>query len=686
MQQIIISENDLNSAKFNSNEDNQGYLQIFYNDLNISSTANAIVHKILKDHINDNIRYGLVGDNRKTTDQSSSNINIDGFGDREYISWDNPYEIINLNTCDIINKTSNKSDKSDISNILTDHTERVIYLNNRVVITGQLIDTISRENNPDLIKRVMQTDMVCNPDKLKYIYIFKYKVYLNKLLNINNNPDNLIKISEITFMDDNTNDIDEFLQRSIVIERADCLDSINSILGESSFKLDNIINKLFTSIYIDADSNSVNFLLNLVTGHELQDEFIFKNPDNTLNPNRILVREQTSPIREDVQDYNMRSLIGLGYETEEKTIIDSHDSRYIEINKKPHKNGNELTSTSDLETFDLEIKIYDDLEDLHRNLQEQDKKQLVNLDDYRNSERKESTQKFNTVTSLEKMDPSLTFENQTDQQRACIKSAEINNKLNEDMTYENLRKSENMPDIIINNLEVLFDSMDHVDNLGHIKSVYNSLSIMADSLKNLITPEEEQNLINKISKYRDYIYINQQEITAADIFNINEEYLRDHEITLKERADLIKTSINDMALGGSSSEDRQAINENLHTIRVKIACIKLSLNALIMHDKRENDNSIKKKVIDLLSGRNRKNKYNRDSEDPFENRDPFNQRYIILTNIAVPNDIFEILKTLSNKYRALEVSDYSSDPSIGRPAEPDDFDKLNGFGGYDFIE
>lgn len=64
----------------------------------------------------------------------------------------------------------------------------------------------------------------------------------------------------------------------------------------------------------------------------------------------------------------MRSLIGLGYETEEKTIIDSHDSRYIEINKKPHKNSNELTSTSDLETSDLEIKIYENLEDLQRNL------------------------------------------------------------------------------------------------------------------------------------------------------------------------------------------------------------------------------------------------------------------------------------------------------------------------------
>lgn len=156
-----------------------------------------------------------------------------------------------------------------------------------------------------------------------------------------------------------------------------------------------------------------------------------------------------------------------------------------------------------------------------------------------------------------------------DIRRVYIKEAEINNKLSEDLTYEQLRKSENMPnmseqdkDIIVDNLEILFSSMDHVDNLGHINYVYRSLSIIADSLKNLIAPDEYKELINKISKYKDYIYLNQQEITAADIFNINEEYLRDHEITLEERADLIKTSmttmttISDMNLGGSSSEDR----------------------------------------------------------------------------------------------------------------------------------
>ena len=156
-----------------------------------------------------------------------------------------------------------------------------------------------------------------------------------------------------------------------------------------------------------------------------------------------------------------------------------------------------------------------------------------------------------------------------DIRRVYIKEAEINNKLSEDLTYEQLRKSENMSnitdqdkDIIVDNLEILFSSMNHADNLGHIKFVYNSLSIIADNLKNLIAPDEYEELINKISKYKDYIYLNQQEITAADIFNINEKYLRDHEITLKERADLIKTSmttmtsISDMNLGGSSSEDR----------------------------------------------------------------------------------------------------------------------------------
>ena len=126
------------------------------------------------------------------------------------------------------------------------------------------------------------------------------------------------------------------------------------------------------------------------------------------------------------------------------------------------------------------------------------------------------------------------------------------------MTYKELKQTEIMSNInattsnlIINNLEVLFDSMDHVDNLGHIKSVYKPLSIIADNLKNLITPEEHQDLVSKINQYRNYIYINQQELTAADIFSINEEYLRDHEITLKERADLFKQDINKMSLGGS---------------------------------------------------------------------------------------------------------------------------------------
>lgn len=687
MRQIIISENDLKSIKFNSNEDNAGYLQIFYNDLNISSTANAIVHKILKDHkpdnnkpdnINDiNIKdnYGLVGDNRKPLEPS---MGLNG-QDIKYISWSSPYEIINLNTCNIINETSTSS------NPQTDHTEKVIYINNRVVITGQIIDTISRENNPDLMERLKHGDVVEITDETKYLYIFKYNVYLHPVLNISNNPDNLIKISEITILDDDEDINEKFSnytsrgyiirrQMDIGVEQIDCLNSIQSILDKNSFKLDPILDHQFISLQFDL--NSISFLLNIVTGHELEDEFIFRKPDGNLDPNRILIRESTDPIREDIHEYNMKSIIRAGYEASEAITIDSNSSRYVLIEKKPHDNT----------SFDLEIKIYDDLEDLYRNLQEQDKKQLVNLDDYRNIEQKESIQKFNTVTTLENLFDSYSgFGNQEESKRAYIKSEEINNKLSEDLTYGQLKKSEIMnniadkdKDLVVDNLEVLFDSMNHADNLGHIKVVYRTLSILADSLKNLITPEEEQDLVNKINQYKDYIYINQQEITAADIFNINEEYLRDHEITLKERADLIKTNdINDMNLGGSSSEDRQKINENLHSIRVKVVNIRLSLAAL------ESNTDTRKKLRTCLRDRLG------NKRDPFENRDPFNRADINMLDIAVPDEVLEVIKELSNKYRDLEINDYLSITGSDWEANDnlDDYDDdPNGFGGYDFIE
>lgn len=690
MKQIIISEKEFNNIK--DVNDQLSYLQLFYNDINISSTACVISRKIIKDlkpdiiNINDN--YGLIGDNRKPLDPSM------GLKDQdiEYISWSNPYEIINLNTCEIISDTSS-SDKQ--SNPQTDHTERVIYINNRVVITGQIIDTISRENNPDLIERLKQGDVVEITDKTEYLYVFKYRAYVNPLLNTSNNPDNLIKISEMTILDDDE-DINANLshytsngyivgrQMDIGVALIECLNSIQSILDKDSYSLNPVINSQFVDLHFDEDS--LNFLLNLVTGHELQDEFIFKNPDETLDPNRILVRESADPIREDIHEYNYYNLIRAGYEAEEKTTIDSQNSRYVLIEKKPdHIENNESTC-------DLEIKIYDDLEDLHRNLQIQDKKQLVNLDDYRNIEKKEEIQKqmqkFNTVTTTleETSDPYSGFGDpyatisDIDIRGVYKKEAQINNKLSEDLTYEQLKQqlkdiTDQDKDIMINNLEILFSSMNHADNLGHIKFIYRPLSIIADNLKNLIAPDEYEELIDKISKYKDYIYINQQEITAADIFNINEKYLRDHEITLKERADLIKTSmttmttISDMNLGGSSSEDRQGINEKLHSIRVKVINIKLSLAAT------ESDKVIRKKLRtclkNCLGDRLGNNRDPFQSSNPFGSRDPFNNVYINMQNIAVPDDVLEVIKDLSYKYRDLEIYD---------------LDYLNGYDTYDYFD
>lgn len=72
------------------------------------------------------------------------------------------------------------------------------------------------------MERLKHGDVVEITDETKYLYIFKYKVYLHPLLNISNNPDNLIKISEITILDDDE-DINEkfssYTSRGYIIRR-----------------------------------------------------------------------------------------------------------------------------------------------------------------------------------------------------------------------------------------------------------------------------------------------------------------------------------------------------------------------------------------------------------------------------------------------------------------------------------
>ena len=46
-----------------------------------------------------------------------------------------------------------------------------------------------------------------------------------------------------------------------------------------------------------------------------------------------------------------------------------------------------------------------------------------------------------------------------------------------------------------------------------------------------------------------------------------------------------------------------------------------------------------------------------ESSNPFGSRDPFNQASINMQNIAVPDDVLEVIKDLSYKYRDLEIND-----------------------------
>lgn len=730
---MIISEKEFNSIK--DVNDQLAYLQLFYKDINISSTANVIAHKIIKDLkpdiINhDNIKYGLVRDNDIISDNMLNNIISDDWFNPDSMNWDNPFDIINLNDCSIVDQP-NINNKSDDQSEHTDQVERVVYINDRIVVTCQLIDILNEKDKPSLFKRLRQTSSYMNYNSKTKFYIFKYRIYINPLLNINNDPNNLIKITEVTAADDSDLDlISNFngkvisrQSRALELEISETLKSVNSIMKLSSFSLDKTINILFRQVYLDG--SRVNFFINMITGNELQDEFIFLNEtSNGLkpDPNRLLIKETQTPAREDITCIEVDDLIKAGY-NHEKIIENPEELRYILIEKKQTQ-----------EQFNLLITIYDNIEDLQRNLQIQDKKQLVNLDDYRNIERDKEDQIQNLedlknledtsgnlngfgqpvgkIGSLVCIDPFGQYED-SEAFETSKKAAEISDEIGEDMTYKELKQTEIMSNInattsnlIINNLEVLFDSMDHVDNLGHIKSVYKPLSIIAGNLKNLITPEEHQDLVSKINQYRNYIYINQQELTAADIFSINEEYLRDHEITLKERADLFKQDINKMSLGGSRGANMQAINEKLHTIKVRMIDVTILLAATksgykpIDKTKDQQDNQdefewtktgtwrerwIHKKNKDITEDHIRQADMQGNwGGDPFISSNvTFDARLdklnfpvytdmlhsVIIDNIAMPRDIFETIKSLSDKYMEFNIRE-----SFGFMNDQFDFD------------
>ena len=181
-----------------------------------------------------------------------NNTISDDWFNPDSMNWDNPFDIINLNDCSIVDQPD-INNKSDDQSEHTDQVERVVYINDRIVVTCQLIDILTEKDKPSLFKRLRQTSSYMNYNSKTKFYIFKYRIYINPLLNINNDPNNLIKITEVTAADDSDLDlISNFngkvisrQSRALELEISETLKSVNSIMKLSSFSLDKTINILF---------------------------------------------------------------------------------------------------------------------------------------------------------------------------------------------------------------------------------------------------------------------------------------------------------------------------------------------------------------------------------------------------------------------------------------------------------
>lgn len=587
MKQIIISEKDLIRENNKTQIENLAYLQMFYTDIRVNHIISAAINRVNKNnhitkHATDNIKYGLVRDVDIMQDQNS---NWDG---SEEVG-NNPYEIINLDTYDI--QTPESSTNS----------EQIVYVKDRVIVTYQLLAEI-RGDNP---KDKATLDEYCDKNILlpisvsDIIYQYKYSIYIDPILSTKR----VVKISDIILTETRPREL------GLIYDS-----EANGYMFEdrlSPYRLNNRIERLF--IGITENVQQTRFNLNMLDGHEIRNLFVFIDPI-TRKPdlNRVIVQEQDKVSREDVICNLTRYLRRRGYPRKHLGHEWSENNQYIEIKV--------------ISQTEIQIKKYKNLGELSEGLSEQDKKQIVNYDDRRFGQKEPP---YSSLRQINIGDEDI--DNDT-----ILDRLKIEDGFSSTMTYSDLRQDDifkNIPDIdrIINNLQILFSGMDHVDNLGKIESVYKNLESLGGLLEKFVDHEDMKKYNKAIKRYKYYIYYDNLSRNESEIVNIKSKYLRDNELTLADRSKIIDQSVNTVSLDSLSYIDAVSIYKKVRSPICSETIIRIKQRILEPDYKHKNIQCLK---------------------ESFEPQ-------IMLRNMIVPDDVQKVLDEISNKYHEISVNPLS---------------------------
>ena len=651
MRKLVLSSKDIES-KSSAGIDKVAYIQMLYKQVVSGDTVDKIARKILN-NTDANKHYVLVNN-------SKNNIrNLENAYKAIDITEDF-YRIIDLDTMQEVNTGVNNLKKIKLKKCIS-KPEQVVYINDRLVITFQVVSKASMYDSEGTAKII---DDFCNElgyQTVKSIYTFRYRMYINTVEN------GLILVSQGYNSDNEIDKLTVQAEHTFKDTYSSLVKSVHSYYNyiRSDDIIDSDINKLFLHAVTLTDMESVN--VNILNGHSLVDLFTFINPETKeILKDRVIVCEKTELCRYKTASRNTSKLLELGLSIPgiDKNDIQQDEDQarndnveYAEIRKK--------ISDSDDTGIKYEITYYKDLDELSSSLQMKDKQTLISRFNARYTHEKREVCGFDCSVILDEYGNETIMCEDGTVERQVSKQQKYGQLYG--MTYRQLKHSNILngihadSNLMIRNIQTLFEGIDNVDSMGNIQSLYENIMSIRELLSNFVSSEDLEDYDSIIEKYKYCIYTGLEagynQKVVFDLGDINsQKYLTDHEMNMTDRVKFTGVCSDKQMIGDQLILSKYAVDMNkLKQTRLKIKLYK-TIDIEILKKALEPGYKHQDRGDFSQSSFDRRNMFGGLQNDGFFDDNKPQPEVVKIENIVLPDDIRGVLDGLEYKYQEIKIS------------------------------
>lgn len=141
------------------------------------------------------------------------------------------------------------------------------------------------------------------------------------------------------------------------------------------------------------------------------------------------------------------------------------------------------------------------------------------------------------------------------------------------MTYGQLKHSSILngihadSNLMIRNIQTLFEGIDNVDSMGNIQSLYENIMSIRELLSNFVSSEDLEDYDSLIEKYKYCIHTGLEaghnQKVVFDLGDINsQKYLTDHEMNMTDRVKFTGVCSNKQMIGNQLILSNYAVDMN----------------------------------------------------------------------------------------------------------------------------